>query len=147
MALDLLIGYHWVEVRPKESVQNRVLYVQETLYLQRNAVVLFIALLTFHQLIKQFFGDKINVECLVYLVYVLLFAVEAEALFNTTREVLQLLIRVELKCKATRCSLYTERVTTWGTSSRQIASNPIRSESVEFSSRPNPSNVRNLHRS
>lgn len=59
---------------------------------------------------ERILGHSIGVDVLVYLYDVLLFASGAAALVKTIRKVLQLLIRAELKFKATKSSLFTERV-------------------------------------
>lgn len=54
--------------------------------------------------------DRIGIDVLVYLDDVLMLAADATALVNTIRVVLQLLIRAGLECKASKCSLFTQRV-------------------------------------
>lgn len=65
---------------------------------------------TFQRLTKRILSDKIGIDVLVYFDDVLMFGSDATALVNTKREVLQLLIQKGLKCKVSKCSLFTKRV-------------------------------------
>jgi hypothetical protein len=109
-AFDLLMGYHQVEVEPKDRYKTAFVTHKGLFIYNVMPFGLCNAPATFQRLMERILGDRIGVDVLVYLDDVLLFASEATALVKSIREVLQLLIRAGLKCKATKCALFTERV-------------------------------------
>lgn len=61
-------------------------------------------------MIEHIYGDKIGVDVLDHLEDVLLFSSKAAPLVKTIRKVMQMLILAVRKCKATKWSLFTERI-------------------------------------
>ena len=109
-SLDLLMGYHQVEVDPKDRVKtafltHRGLYVYNVM-----PFGLCNAPATFQRLMEKVLGHHIGVGVLVYLDDVLIYAETPEQLIEKLDEVLRLLARAGLKCKAKKCSLFTENV-------------------------------------
>ena len=109
-SLDLLMGYHQVEVDPKDRAKtafltHRGLYVYNVM-----PFGLCNAPATFQRLMEKVLGHHIGVGVLVYLDDVLIYAETPEQLIEKLAEVLQLLARAGLKCKAKKCSLFTEQV-------------------------------------
>src|SRR5512140_1658547 len=102
-ALDLLMGYHQVEVAEADRYKtafntHRGLYIYNLM-----PFGLCNAPATFQRLIKRIFGHRIGKDVLVYLDDILVYAPEPNALLQTLDEVLRLIRRYGLKCKPSKC--------------------------------------------
>jgi transposase InsO family protein len=109
-SLDLLMGYHQVEVEPKDRFKtafltHRGLYIYNVM-----PFGLCNAPATFQRLMERIFGTLIGRGILVYLDDVLIYAETPEQLLEILDKVLKLLARAGLKCKGSKCSLFTEKV-------------------------------------
>ena len=109
-SLDLLMGYHQVEVEPKDRYKtafltHRGLYIYNVM-----PFGLCNAPATFQRLMEKIFGTLIGRGILVYLDDVLIYAETPEQLLEILDKVLKLLARAGLKCKGSKCSLFTEKV-------------------------------------
>ena len=109
-SLDLLMGYHQVEMDPKDRAKtafltHRGLYVYNVM-----PFGLCNAPATFQRLMEKILGGHIGRGVLVYLDDVLIYAETPEELLEKLLQVLQLLERAGLKCKASKCSLFTQQV-------------------------------------
>ena len=109
-SFHLLMGYHQVEVDPLDRTK--------TAFLTHRGLYIYIVMpfglcnapATFQRFMECVLGPLIGVGVLVYLDDVLIYADSPELLIDTLATVLKLLAKVGLKCKATKCSLFTERV-------------------------------------
>ena len=109
-SLDLLMGYHQVKVDPLDRAKtafltHRGLYIYNVMpYGLCNDPA------TFQRLMERVLGPLICVGVLVYLEDVLIYAETPDQLIDTLAAVLKRLAKAGLKCKATQCSLFTERM-------------------------------------
>ena len=113
------MGYHQVEVEPKDRfmtvfVTHRGLYIYNVMHFG-----LCNAPATFQRLIKQILETLIGCGVLVFLDDILIYAETSEELIDKLSQVLKLLAKAGLKCKAFRCSVFTKMVTTSDTSSQR----------------------------
>ena len=132
-SVDLLMGFHQVEVDPRDSAKTAFL-THRGLYI--NNVMPFglcNAPATFQCLIERVLGTLIGRGVLVYIDDVLIYAETAEQLIKVLSTVLQLLIHPGLKCKAFKCFLFTESVSYLGhiVSRYGIKSDPNKLEKIK----------------
>ncbi len=62
---------------------------------------------TFHRLMEKVLGPLIGLGVLVYIDDVLIYAETSEQLIYILSAVLKRLVKAEIKCKASKCSLFT----------------------------------------
>ena len=101
-ALDLLMGYHEVEVAPEDRhktafVTHKGLFIYNVM-----PFGLCNAPATFQRLMERVLGDLVGTKVLVYLDDVLIFAESPEELLATLRIVLKRISDAGLKCKPTK---------------------------------------------
>ena len=137
-SLDLLMGYHQVEVDPKDRAKtafltHRGLYVYNVM-----PFGLCNAPATFQRLMEKILGVHIGHGVLVYLDDVLIYAETPEQLLEKLLQVLQLLEQAGLKCKASKCSLFTQQVSFLGhvVSREGINPEPAKLEKIKQWPRP-----------
>ena len=65
---------------------------------------------TFQRLVEKILGTLIGCEVLVYLDDVLIYAETSEGLLDKLSQVLKLLAIVGLKCKDSKCSVFSQKV-------------------------------------
>ena len=108
--LDLLMGSHQVEVDPRDRAKTGFLthlgvYVHTVM-----PFGLCNAPATFQRLIEKVLGPLIGLGVLVYIDDVLIYAETPEHLIEILSAVLKLLMITGLKCKASKCSLFTQTI-------------------------------------
>ena len=114
-SLDLLMGYHQVEVIEQDRVKkafitHRGLYVYSVMPFE-----LCNAPATFQRLMEKVLGHLVGSGFLIYLNDVLLYANDPEDLIELLRRVLKRLIDAGLKCKSKKCHLFAKKITLSGT--------------------------------
>jgi len=108
--LDLLMGYHQVEIDPADRAKTGFITHKGLFWYNVMPFGLCNAPATFQRLMEKIFGDRIGVDVLVYLDDLLLFARDLPTLLKTLREVLQRLAKAGLKCKTSKCDLLAESI-------------------------------------
>ena len=108
--LDLLMGFHQVEVDPSDKAKtafltHRVAYVCNVM-----PFGLCNAPATFHRLIEKVLVPLIGLGVLVYIDDVLNYAETPEQLIEIVSAVLKLLVKAGLRCKAVKCSHFTQTI-------------------------------------
>ena len=109
-SLDLIMEYHQVKVDNKDRAKTAFLTHSRLYVYNVMCFGLCNAPATFQRLMKRVFGPLIGKGVLVDLDDVLINAEIAEQLIEILDEVLKLFAKTGLKCKATKCSLFTQRV-------------------------------------
>ena len=109
-SLDLIMGYHHVEVDSKDRAKTDFLTHRGLFVYNVMPFGLCNASATFQRLMERVLGPLIGKGVLAYLDDVLTYAETAEKVIGILDEVLKLLAKAGLKCKATKCSLFTQRV-------------------------------------
>ena len=109
-SLDLLMGYHQVEVSEEDRFKaafltHRGLYVYNVM-----PFGLCNAPATFQRLMEKVLGQLVGFGVLIYLNDVLLYAEDPAELVELLRKVLKLVIAARLKCKAKKCYLFAEEI-------------------------------------
>ncbi len=137
-SLDLLMGYHQVEMDPKDRAKtafltHRGLYVYNVM-----PFGLCNAPATFQRLMEKVLGVHIGHGVLVYLDDVLIYAETPEQLLEKLLQVLRLMEQAGLKCKASKCSLFTQKVNFLGhvVSRDGINPEPMKLEKIKQWPRP-----------
>ena len=109
-SLDLLMGFHQVEVNPRKRAKIAFL-THHGLYVYN---VMPFGLCntpsTFQRLMEKVLGLLIGLGVLVYIDDVLIYAEKPEQLFEILSAVLKLREKAELKCKASKCSIFTQTI-------------------------------------
>ena len=108
--LDLLMGYHQVEVDPKDRAKTAFITHRGVYIYNVMPFGLCNAPATFQRLMEKVLGKLIGHGVLVYLDDVLIYAETPEQLLEILSNVLKLLANAGLKCKGSKCSLFTEKV-------------------------------------
>ena len=109
-SLDLLIGYHEVEVDFRDRAKTAFLTHLGLYIYNVMPFGLCNGPATFQRLMERVVGLLIGVGVLLYLNDVLIYPDTPEQLIETLGTVLKLLAKAGLNCKATKCLLFTERV-------------------------------------
>ena len=109
-SLDLLMGYHQVSMSEKDRyktafITHRGLFVYNVM-----PFGLCNAPATFQRVMEKILGSLVGHGVLVYLDDVLLYAEDAKQLLALLRKVLKLLSAAGLKCKPSKCSLFSETI-------------------------------------
>ena len=131
-SLDLLMGYYQVEVEPKDRfktafVTHRGLYIYNIMpFGLCNAPAIF------QRLMENILGILIGCGVLVHLDDVLIYAKTSEELLDKLSQVLMLLDKAGLKCKAAKCSVFTQKVHYFGhiITKEKINSEPTKLETI-----------------
>ena len=122
VSLDLLIKFHQVEVDPRDKAKasfltHRGLYVYNVM-----PFGLCNAPASFQRLMQRMLGSLLGLGVLVYIDDVLIYAETPEQLIEILSTVLKLLRNAGLKCKASKCSLFTQTISYLG---RVVSKNGI----------------------
>ena len=113
-SLDLLMGFHQVEVDPRDRVNtafrtHRGVYVYNVMpFGLCNAPAIF------QRLMEQVLGSLNGLGVLVYIDDVLIYAETLEQRIEILSTVLKLLTNAGLKCKASKCSHFTQTISYLG---------------------------------
>ena len=134
-SLELLIGYHQVEVEPKYRfkaafVTHRGLYIY-------NGMALCNAPANFQRLIEKIIGTLIGCGVLVHLDDVLISAETWEKLLDKLSQILKLLAKAGLKCKVAKCSVFTQKIHFLGHIISKEGINPEPTQLEKISKWPN----------
>lgn len=105
-SLDLLMGYHRRGITGRPS-EDSVHHSSRALHLQRDALR---PLQRPGHMMQSLLGSRIGLDVLVYLDDVLIFAKDLPALLRAIESVLQLLQDANLKCKPSKCDLFTTTI-------------------------------------
>ncbi len=137
-SLDLLMGYHQVEVDTKDRfttafVTHKGLYIYNVMRFG-----LCNAPATFQRLMEKILGTLIGCGVLVYLDDVLIYAETSEELLDKLSQVLKLLAKAGLKCKASKCSVFTQKVHYLGHIISKEGINPEPAKLEKISKWPKP---------
>ncbi len=108
------MGFHQVEVDPRDRAKtafltHRGLYVYNVM-----PFGLYNAPAIFQRLMEQMIGSLIGLGVLVHIYDVLIYAEKPEQLIEILSIVLKLLTNTGLKCKASKCSLFTQTISYLG---------------------------------
>lgn len=107
--IDLLMGFHQVKVDPRDKAKtaffyNRGLYVYNVMPFDfYNAVATF-------RFMEQMQETIIGFVVFVYIEDVLIHAETSEKLIEIFSSVIKLLAKARLKCKASKCLLFTQKI-------------------------------------
>ena len=137
-SLDLLMGFHQVEVDPRDRAKTAFLTHHGLFIYNVMPFGLCNAPATFQRLMERVLGTLIRRGVLVYIDDVLIYAETPEQLIEILSTVLQLLIQAGLKCKASKCSLFTESLSYLGhvVSRDGIKYDPNKLEKIKLWPRP-----------
>ena len=109
-ALDLIMGYHQVEVDSKDRFKTAFLTHKGLYTYNVMPFGLCNAPATFQRLMEKILGKLVGHGVLVYLDDVLIYAETPTQLLDMLSQVLRLLADAGLKCKGSKCFLFTEQV-------------------------------------
>ena len=109
-SLDLLMGYHQVVMDPKDRAKTAFLTHRGLFVYNVMPFGLCNAPATFQRLMEKILGSLIGNGVLVYLDDILIYAETPEQLLDILSEVLKRLAAAGLKCKPSKCSLFTKQV-------------------------------------
>ena len=109
-SLYLLMGYHQVEVEQKDRHKIGFLTHRGLFFYNVMPFGLCIALATVLRHMERMLGSMSGTNVLVYLDDVLVYAITPEKLLESLQRVLLLLAGAELKCKPSKCALFTQKV-------------------------------------
>ena len=121
-SLDLLIGFHQVEVDPRDRAKTEFLTHRGVYVYNVMPFGLCNAPATFQHLMEKVQGPLICLGVLVYIDDVLIYAKTPEQLIEILSAVLKLIVKAGLKCKALKCSLFTQTINYLG---RVVSKNGI----------------------
>ena len=109
-SLDLLMGYHQVTMAEKDRYKTAFLTHRGLFVYNVMPFGLCNAPATFQRLMEKILGPLVGNGVLVYLDDVLLYAEDATRLLELLRKVLKLFSAAGLKCKPSKCSLFSESI-------------------------------------
>ena len=109
-SLDLLMGYHQVAMAEKDRYKTAFLTHRGLFVYNVMPFGLCNAPATFQRLMEKILGPLVGNGVLVYLDDVLLYAEDATRLLELLRKVLKLFSAAGLKCKPSKCSLFSESI-------------------------------------
>ena len=113
-SLDLLMGFHQVEVDPRDRAKTAFLTHRGLDVYNVMPFGLCNAPATFQRLMERVLGSLIGLGVLVYIDDVLIYAETLEQLIEILSTVLKLLTNAGLICKASKCSLFTQTISYLG---------------------------------
>jgi len=128
-SLDLLMGYHQVEVREQDRLKTAFITHKGLFVYNVMPFGLCNAPATFQRLMEKILGSRIGRDVLVYLDDVLIYGATPEAVLRSLREVLMALIRAGLKCKSSKCELFTRSIQYLG---HVVSADGIRPDQVKL---------------
>ena len=137
-SLDLLMGYHQVEVDSKDRYKTAFITPQGLFVFNVMPFGLCNAPATFQRLMERILHDRISRDVLVYLDDVLIFGPDPESVLASLRLVLDRLAKAGLKCKPSKCSIFSESVNYLGhvVSSKGIFPDPNKLDRIKEWPRP-----------
>ena len=143
-SFDLLMGYHQVEGEPKDRfktafVTHRGLYIFNVMPFGLCNVPA-----TLQRLIEKILETLIGCGLLVYLADVLIYAETSEELLDKQSQVLKLVSKAGLKCKASKCPVFTQKVHYLGHIISKEGINPEPAKLENLSKWPKPENITGL---
>ena len=109
-SLDLLMGFHQVEVDPRDRAKTTFLTHRGVYVYNVMPFGLCNAPATFQRLMEKVQGPLIGLGVLVYIDDVLIYAETLEQLIKIFSAVLKLLVKAGLKWNASKCSLFTQTI-------------------------------------
>ena len=118
-SLDLLMGYHEVEVEPRDRAKTAFVTHRGLFVFNVMPFGLTNAPATFQRLMNNLFRSRLGIDVLVYLDDILVYAVELEQLFKSLDYVFGQIIDAGLKCKPRKCKLFVKKVEYLGSYSRE----------------------------
>ena len=110
VALDLLMGYHQIEVAPEDQSKTAFVCCEGLFVYKVMPFGLCNAPATFQRLMNSVLAEHIGRDCVVYIDDVLIFAADPASLLRSLQSVLRKLIAAGLKCKSRKCSLFTTQI-------------------------------------
>ena len=113
-SLDLLMGYHQVEVDPQDRAKTAFITPYGLFVFNVMPFWLCNAPATFQRLMERVFFDRIGRDLLVYLDDLLIFGKDPASVLATLQLVLERLSKAGLKCKPSKCLIFTESVSYLG---------------------------------
>ena len=133
-SLDLLMGFHQVEVDPRDRAKTAFLTHRSVYVYNVMPFGLCNAPATFQRLMEKVLGPLIGIGVLVYIDDVLIYAETPEQLIEILSAVLKLLVIAGLKCKASKCSLFTQKISYFGrvVSKDGINPDPAKLDKIRF---------------
>ena len=137
-SLDLLMGYHQVEVDAEDRYKTAFITPQGLFVFNVMPFGLCNAPATFQRLMERVLHDRIGRDVLVYLDDVLIFGPDPQAVLTSLRLVLDRLAKSGLKCKASKCSIFSDSVNYLGhvVSSNGIFPDPLKLDRIKEWPRP-----------
>ena len=109
-SLDLIMGYHQVEVEPQDRAKTAFTTHRKLFVFNVIPFGLTNAPATFQRLMFNIFQSHVGIDILVYLDDILIFSESLEGLFRTLDYALQALSDAGLKCKPKKCNLLLQRI-------------------------------------
>ena len=113
-SIDLLMGYHQVEVNTIDPFKTAFVTLKRLYIYNIMPFGLCNAPATFQRLMEKILGTIIAYGVLVYLDDVLIYEETAEEILDKLSQVLKLLAKAGVKCKASKCSVLTQKVHYFG---------------------------------
>ena len=137
-SLDLLMGYHQVVMDPKDRAKTAFLTHRGLFIYNVMPFGLCNAPATFQRLMEKILGSLVGSGVLVYLDDILIYAETPERLLDTLVEVLKRLASAGLKCKPSKCSLFTDKVSYLGhiVSQNGLNADPSKLETIRLWPKP-----------
>ena len=109
-SLDLLMGYHEVEVDPRDRAKTAFVTHRGLFVFNVMPFGLTNAPATFQRLMNNLFQSRLGIDILVYLDDILCYAETLEQLYKSLEYALQTVISAGLKCKAKKCKLFSNKI-------------------------------------
>jgi hypothetical protein len=128
-SLDLLMGYHQVEVREQDRAKTAFITHKGIFIYNVMPFGLCNAPATFQRLMERILGSRIGRDVLVYLDDVLIYGPTPESLLSSLREVLLALSKAGLKCKMSKCELFIKSIQYLG---HVVSADGIRPDQVKL---------------
>ena len=137
-SLDLLMGYHQVVMDPKDRAKTAFLTHRGLFVYNVMPFGLCNAPATFQRLMEKILGTLVSNGVLVYLDDILIYAETPEQLLDILNEVLKRLAAAGLKCKPSKCSLFSKQVNYLGhiVSKEGINPEPSKLEKIKLWPKP-----------
>ena len=128
-SLDLLMGFHQVEVDPRDRAKTKFLTHRGLYVYSVMPFGLCNALAILQRLMVKVLGPLIGLVVLVYIDDVLIFAETPEQLIEIFSAVFKLLVKAGLNCKASKCFLLTQTINNLG---RVVSKNGIKPDPAKL---------------
>ena len=137
-SLDLLMGYHQVEVDSKDRYKTAFITPKGLFVFNVMPFGLCNAPATFQRLMERVLHDRISRDVLVYLDDVLIFGPDPLTVLASLRLVLDRLAKAGLKCKPSKCSIFSDSVNYLGhvVTSNGIFPDPLKLDRIKEWPRP-----------